>query len=289
MTKYYTLLFKLSKNRIKHFIFVAALAFFSVARGQTYHLLILDSITSKPITEVEVQTQLGSLFSDDNGEVVLKKSAGEHIILAHLNYVTKYVVFSEEVDTVLLVRNLHQLSEISVNPTKRDDYFEVGYYHTKKHYQINCGLNVAVIIATFVQAPLEQVYLDEIMLRMKPKQFAKQYCVYLYKPDKMGMPGKILYKRVISVDSLKKEGVINVHELFIKMPKSGIFIGLENIEPYNPDYVPVRFYSFRDPNPKIAYITRNDVEINPKGVWISLQGNMDDYHIPCFGLRVYQK
>lgn len=264
---------------------------FSLVRAQTQRILILDSLSGNPVADAEVQTQWGSLFSDYKGEIEFEfELTGDYIIFSHPSYITKYVVFSEKLDTILLVIKPHQLVEVAVKPNIHHDFFELGYYHTKKLYQIKCGLHVNSPMAVLIRAPAEKVYIDEILLHIKSKQ-TKQYNVYLYKPDKLDMPGEIIYKRTITVDSLKKEGVINIHDLFIKMPKNGIFIGLENLESYDLENPPIRFYSLEDYSQlNITYITRNDIEINPDGVWIPLEGSLGgpDY-IPCFGLKVYQK
>jgi len=263
-----------------------------IAQSQTKHILILDSLTKQSLPDVEMQTQNGSLFSDEEGIIEIENLPESQIIIAHPDYATKYLVFSEKLDTVLLVRKKNQLAEVAVQViSNKDKYYELGYYHIKKRYQIHCGINVPdCIVATFIQAPTEKVYIDEILLHMNQKQYAKKYTVYLYKPDKSGIPGEILYKKTIATDSLKKEGVINIHKLFIKIPKNGIFIGLENCEPYNPDNAGIRYYGLEGDNfNKIAYITRNDKELNPSGIWSLLNEPGIINYTPCFGLRVYHK
>jgi hypothetical protein len=73
------------------------------------------------------------------------------------------------------------------------------------------------------------------------------------------------------------------------MPKNGIFIGLENFASYDPNQISIRLYCMEDSKLNIAYLTKNDIEINPDGRWISMHDDMNDIYTPCFDLEVYQK
>ena len=116
--------------------------------------------------------------------------------------------------------------------------------------------------------------------------------VYLYEPDLKGMPGKVLYQQRFVADSLKKEGIIDVSHLNIKVPNKGIFIGLENTKKYNFDELHpmlgmgVRFEYIESKGANLSFVLLKDLtDVSKNNNWFP--SLLDE--IPCFGLQVYQK
>lgn len=261
--------------------------------AQTAKIWVIDSLTHEPIEGVAMFSEMEFFYSNLNGLIQAKVNQNGLIWFKRLDYVQKWLEYDSGMDTILMVRKTSFLNEVEVsNKLTENKTVEIGYYHDGGFPKRRNICNNLCILAVYIPSYHKNVFIDKILLNIKSKKFAEDYTVYLYEPDSIGKPGKVLYKKNIIVDSLKKEGIINVRDLSIQVPNTGIFVGLENTKIYDYEHIRilgkgVRYVYTEKINADLTYVMSKDPKINPKAKnkWISFN-NMPT---PCFGLEVYQK
>jgi hypothetical protein len=275
---------------MKYFFIILFTLILNNVSSQTKRILVFDSLTHTPISNVLMKSHKVNLFSNINGEINLGNRSFDSISLTHSCCFNKNIKFNLLIDTIFLQRKPQELAEITVKSNLNYELFDIGYYNIGKQFN-NIGiLNFASTIAVFVPCNEEDIYIDKILLSIKSRQHAESYGVYLYQADSLGQPGEVLYKKKIMVDSLKKEGIINVRDLSIKIPENGIFIGLENFNIYDIENTDtgLRFNNSDIYTNKI-YISFKDPKINTVKAWHPINNSSEINMSPRFGLRVYRK
>lgn len=279
---------------MKKSLFIICIFFCLSLNAQERIILVVDSLTNLPITDVLLIIDQNNYYSNLKGEVYLKKTFKDSAICIHPKYDSRLITEVFTKDTIFLSPKPLLLEEIIVSAKPKISTYHLGYYDVKERFK-NSGLfNEYSILATFIPNSYESVYIEKVLLSLKSKKYSESYNVYLFELDSLGKPGKILYKQNIIVDSLKEEGVIDISKLKIKLPEKGVFVGLENLKIYDLENkilfgeVGVRFDFTEKYEDTQTYILLNDMNKNPKSIWIEFIGP-HEYFTPCFGLQVYQK
>lgn len=210
---------------MKYFYLLFFIFVFTNGFSQSKKIWILDSLTHKPVYDVLVHTSEGNFYSNLKGFIIVDSSFAETIQLIHTDYKTKVVILTSSFDTLYLVKNPFLLEEVNIIQQKEPHFIDIGYYN-RSLFNHGSFINNLCILAVSIPYSDTETYINKILLRIKAREHSEDYNVYLYQPDSTGKPGRILYKKNIIVDSLKKEGIINVQDLDIKMPENGIFVGL---------------------------------------------------------------
>lgn len=278
----------------KHFFLILLLLSLQQnAYTQGNKIWILDSLTQKPISNVLVQFNNKNFYSNSLGNVIINRL--DTLKLSHEGYITKLIFQIPKKDTLFLVKKPHLFDEVEIITPKKHDFYKVGYYKEGEFLFKNWTIiNNYCISAVYIPNTAKNIFISKVLLKIKTKRGAKNYNVYLYKPDSLGLPGKVVFKKNIVVDSLQKEGVIDIKSLNINMPKNGIFIGLENLKKYDFGEHPIIKkgvnieYTNKYDNSKV-YIFLQNSAINPKRKWMNYNKALSSHQTFCFGLEVYHK
>jgi|GEM_PF-3089990 len=263
--------------------------------AQTTKMWVIDSLTHTPIEGITMFSERDFFYSDSNGLIQPKVTQNGLIWFKRLDYEQKWLDYKSDMDTILMVRKNYFLNDVEISAKLPEhETIEIGYYHDGKFLKNTAIYNSLCIIAVYVPSYNEKCFVDKILLSIKSRKFAENYTVYLYEPDSIGKPGKVLYQKNIIADSLKKEGVLDVRDLNIKIPNTGIFIGLENTKVYNYDIhnpllgMGVRYEYTEKVNTDLTYILfKGFVDSSKNNIWVT--GSSSLLGAPCFGLEVYQK
>ncbi|WP_107037525.1 hypothetical protein [Brumimicrobium mesophilum] len=262
--------------------------------SQIKRILVLDSLTLAPISQVLILSQKDTLLSSSKGEIIIKNYSSDLISLFHFNYFPKFIQYDSKIDTVFMQRKPQEIEEMIIKPYSSYELFDIGYFNIRNKSKSKSALINSSILTVFIPYHSQNTFVGEILLELKRKQHAENYGVYLYEPDSMGLPSKILYHRKISVDSLKKEGVIKVGGQNIRVPENGIFIGLESfsaideLDSMNNEGINFNSTARIEKSKSYIFITKND-KIKLDKIWHPFESVFGSDITPCFGLRVYQK
>lgn len=277
------------------YTFIFFLFFSLLSNAQSKQIVVVDALTKWPISNVLIQSEKGNLYTGLTGKVLYHREFSDSIYFSHPRYFSKSVLDTGLIDTVYLVPLPKLLNEISITAEPIIKPFDIGYYNFKKRVKNGEMINNYAIVAVFVLNTNQNVYVESIIMNLHARKYSESYNVYLFEPDSLGKPGKIIYQQHIVVDSLKEEGVINIHQLKIKVPENGVFIGLENLKIY--DYgnefnllgKGVRYDYTDNIDTSHTYIFLQEKHLNPNGFWINHIGPNGVNRTPCFGLKVYRR
>ncbi|MEO9258431.1 MAG: hypothetical protein ABI207_08615 [Crocinitomicaceae bacterium] len=278
---------------MKYFLLLIFSLLFGHYYSQTTKIWVIDSLTLAPIEGITMFSEHDFFYSDSNGLIQPKVIQNGLIWFKRLDYEQKWLDYKSDMDTIMMVKKNYLLNDVEViSKSIEDKTFEIGYYHKGDFIKKTVIDNNLCIIAVYVPPNRKNDFIDKILLSIKSRKFAEDYTVYLFEPDSTGKPGTILYQRNIIVNSLKKEGILDIRDLNIKIPNTGIFIGLENTKIYdyddqNPIFGMGVMYEYTEKiNTDLRYILfKGFVDASKNNVWTPLFG----HKTPCFGLDVYQK
>lgn len=280
---------------MKYFLLLIFSLLFGHFYSQTTKIWVIDSLTLAPIEGITMFSEHDFFYSDSNGLIQPKVTQNGLIWFKRMDYEQKWLDYKSDMDTILMVRKNYFLNDVEISAKLPEHKtIEIGYYHDGNFLKKTTIHNNLCIIAVYVPSYIENCFVDKILLSIASRKFAENYTVYLYEPDSIGKPGKVLYQKNIIVDSLKKEGILDVRDLNIKIPNTGIFIGLENTKVYNYDIhnpllgLGVRYEYTEKINTDLTYILfKGFVDVSKNNIWVTGSGSI--LGAPCFGLEVYQK
>lgn len=278
---------------MKHNVFILFIFSTQFLLSQSKRLWVVDSLTQAPISDVQLQSSKVTLISNAKGEFNLSKPMNDFISVNHPCCYQIDMYFDERIDTIYLQRIPQIIEEITVNSDFLYPLSDLGYYFNRKKHKLNGSLSGSALLVVFIPYSEENTYINKIMLDINSRQQVANYGVNLYEADSAGMPGTVLYEQKIAVDSLKKEGVIDVRDHQIKIPENGIFIGLQNFGTVKDNTQQsesgVKFHYTEAIDTSKTYISLNNLGENSANVWIPIESYNASQMTPFFGLEVYQK
>ena len=223
------------------------MCFSNIICSQVFSGRILDSITSYPISYANIVLLNGKgVYAGEDGEyeIDIKNSVHDTLKISSVGFEPKYiplVKFKNKKKVVLdlfLKEKVDLLDEVLIT-TKAVKYNQKYTFGEKKEGNLGVtsliGYETCVLIENLnnVIGKLKYVY-----VKLKKRRDATHIAMFnikFYEFNKeMNQPGKELYHENVLVElkNSKYTQWVNVETMNIMMPKDGICIGVEMINPY---------------------------------------------------------
>lgn len=212
-------------------IFILALLVSSQVFCQERKLIIVDSLSKKPLAFAHIFTDNNNegLTSNATGEVILKQGHKEEVItITHLGYYTKTLKKEVYNDTIFLKEKNTNLPKVIVQNKKVQT---LGYTNLKKtHYITTYGENI--ILAQHIPNKTGAAHtLKSLHYKIRAKKKDSLLVrAHIYSVDPITKkPNKELLLKSIIYPVCRKKGTlsIDIQDQYIEMPSEGLFIGLE--------------------------------------------------------------
>lgn len=234
---------------MRYIIKIIFLLYINFSFSQSLEGRVLDSISQQPIeyANITLMTKNKGVYSDSLGLYSFKisKHLYDTLKVSSIGYASKYIVLSQYKNQknikldVNLTEKITQLDEVLIDFKKKK--------YKKKHTlgeekDGNAGVSSLIGYETCVlienpfneEGKLKNIYIK--LIKRKNAQFTASLNIKFYSFDsKNKRPGYELYSKNLVVKPKNKKYTLNikVEDLHIYIPKEGMCIGIEFIDPKN--------------------------------------------------------
>lgn len=192
---------------------------------------VVDSKTNQPIHYANVWNNDASAGSTTNveGTFVVKKALKNDLFIVNASGYETVLVAAVEGDTIRLEKTFTIADELIVYPEKTLHH-TIGEAHYENLY-FNPG-NIPWIYAKYFEntEEIKQVqYLSKAIVYTKSIVNDATFKLRILTPDADGCPGEdlIVEPIIVHVKRGNKKNIIDILSHNVKMPKEGVFIGVE--------------------------------------------------------------
>lgn len=215
------------------YIFVALILPVTVF-SQTIHF-VQDSVSKEPIPYVNilVQNEHAGTTSNEKGEFLLSDTFyGKTIVFSAIGYKSKRIIYTNSFKVINLQPVVTELQEVTINPSKKSEKLELEKFK-KSDIETRFGNRkypwVLAHYFPFDETFRDTPFLEIINIYTVSKVANAKFIIKLYSKNKDGSPGELLYHENIIATAKKGRHItqVNVGDLNIIIPETGIFIGLE--------------------------------------------------------------
>jgi hypothetical protein len=196
---------------------------------------VKDSKTKEPISFVNigVENQNIGVSANENGEFVLPNLKSDDIVIfSAVGYKILKINAEKFPQTIFLEQQIIDLGEVLVKPRKSKYSISIGKINKKKVDAFFANRGLPQITAKFIpytESISTTRFLKSIKIVTRSEIKNSIFNVRLYTPNEKGEPSAIYYDQNIigTCEKGKKITEINVENLNIRFPESGLFVGAE--------------------------------------------------------------
>lgn len=194
--------------------------------------MVLDSITGEQLALVNISV-LGEnkgTTSELNGTFSFKETLTKKLVFSLLGY-QKKILQAKSNMRVLLQPDEIALNEVVIDNRKKTKKLEIGPENPGVYEAYDHGPRTDTRFFEYKSAYNKTRHIDAITVRTDSKIKEATFKIHLYEPDAKGFPGKemLLQNLVVSVDQGVKNTLFRLEKFHLKMPKTGLFVGIEKL------------------------------------------------------------
>jgi hypothetical protein len=216
---------------IKRMLIFLSICFVVNLRGQISGV-VLDSITGEklPLVNISVLGENKGTTSELDGTFSLGENAGKKLVFSILGYQKKTLQAQNNM-RVLLQADEIALSEVVVDNRKKTKKLEIGPENPGVYEAYDRGPRTDTRFFEYHSSYNKTRYIEAITVRTDSKVTDASFKIHLYEPDANGFPGKEMLNQnlVVSVDKGIKNTLFRLEKFHLKMPKTGLFVGIEKL------------------------------------------------------------
>lgn len=216
---------------------ISVLFFISTFSFSQIEGIVLDSATKKPIPYVNIwlEDENNGTTSDKNGKFALNEAKfSRTIVLSAIGYEKKKVVYKEQFNTIKLVQQDIELSEVVIKKSKNRT-LKIGKFKKNRINYSYGSSNLPAILARYF--PYNSIYKATPFLktvRFNTKNYSRGkavgiFKIVLYSVSKTGKPETTLLKK--NIFAFAKRGSryteANLEKYNIPFPEKGFFVAVE--------------------------------------------------------------
>jgi hypothetical protein len=214
--------------------FFSSFTFLAISQNK-FSLIVLDSMSKKPISNAIIKTYNNIYYTDSLGLCSFDRNIfdGKEIEIRCLGYETKQILKELKPNEVIYLRpKINNLPELDVVSKSR----KLILGHTEKS---SSGLTLgdSDIVSTFFANETNTTkFLNKIKIPYRTDgKIVSKLSIHIYSLDNDKKPDKDLLEKKMILTPKKEEGILelNLTNYKIMMPKEGFYIGIEWISPDN--------------------------------------------------------
>lgn len=200
-------------------------------RGQIKGV-VRDSITKEtlPLVNISVLGENKGTTSELDGSFRLPEDIGKKLVFSLLGYQKKTLEVKPNMQ-VLLQPDEIALNEVIVDNRKKTKKLEIGPETPGVYEAYDRGPRTDTRFFEYHSSYNKTRNIDAITVRTDSKVKDATFKIHLYEPDANGFPGKEILREnlVVSVDKGVKNTLFKLEKYHLKMPKTGLFVGIEKL------------------------------------------------------------
>lgn len=215
--------------RIKRLCLVLLLMSFSIS-AQTKGIVVDESGKPIPYVNIWVENENIGTTSEENGAFSIAASANKNLIFSILGF-EKRILKAAEVSNVIMKAVSFQLNEVVIAKHFETRKLEIGQINDAIFEAFDNGPRIDVKFFPYEAAYNKTKYIKKVSVLTDSRIDNATIKIHFYKADVNGFPGEeLLTKDYIA--NIQKGVVRNgfyLTDLNLKMPKTGLFIGIEKL------------------------------------------------------------
>ena len=254
-----------------------------------------ESIPNAHIVFYKNHEILGGSIADQYGSFQLNQRQNfDTIVISALGFYDQKIAFQDLKDSIFLEQKSELLNEVRVSPGSKPQTIYVG--EPSGDNEIPIGTSTGFEMICLIENPYSSRKLIYSFQAVIEKKYFNhpQFRVVLYS-NNYGTPGNLVYQDTIESKGLGRSSTleIDLSLLNLYLPKKGLFIGLECLDPNQGDRtnssVRITYLKGAEHNGEILnkLLSRSP---NSKEAWIDRnKGRYGDFSkIPLMGLNVIE-
>jgi hypothetical protein len=218
---------------MKKLIFVLILITYNFAYSQTRYIVVLDSVTQKPIpySNVYNKNENVSQYTDMNGRFRSFNNKIDSIIISHTGYKSVFLASIDISDTIFLQKKTVLLPPVAIKYRKFTEEYRFGNFEYSKNNTMHYWITSEFIRKVKIENFIDYYQVKSLFMPMKINPDYSDSCqciVHLYKLSKENNLEDILNESIIlKYNSIPKDYFINIENQNIILTDSVLYIGLE--------------------------------------------------------------
>jgi len=212
----------------KLFVLLYFIGFASFAQTKG---VVKDSLTGNPIPYVSVWVENENIgtTAEENGEFRINANQNKNLIFSVLGYERK-VVKAVEASVILMSPSSLELNEVFIANKKESRQLEIGKIK-KLAEAFDKGPRLDAKFFPYQEAYKKTKWIQKVTILTDSRIDNSTIKLHLYQVGENGYPGKELLSKdfIISLEKGIHENKIDLSDLNLEMPETGIFVAFERL------------------------------------------------------------
>jgi hypothetical protein len=208
------------------FLLFLSISFFAQTKG-----VVVDEF-GKPIPYVNIWVENENIgtTSEENGEFSIAGSANKNLIFSILGF-EKRTIKASEVSNVIMKAVSFQLDEVVIARHFETKRIEIGSISNSVLEAFDNGPRIDVKFFPYETAFKKTKFIKKVSILTDSRIDNATVKIHFYRADANGFPGEELLIKdyIVTIEKGVVRNGFDLTDLNLKMPKTGIFIGIEKL------------------------------------------------------------
>ena len=198
--------------------------------AQTKGVVIDESGKPIPYVNIWVENENIGTTSEENGEFSIAASANKNLIFSILGF-EKRIIKASEVSNVIMKAVSFQLDEVVIARHFETKKIEIGQINNSVLEAFDNGPRIDVKFFPYEAAYKKTKFIKKVSILTDSRIDNTTVKIHFYKADANGFPGDELLMKdyIVTIEKGVVRNGFDLTDLNLKMPKTGIFIGIEKL------------------------------------------------------------
>jgi hypothetical protein len=198
--------------------------------AQTKGVVVDESGKPIPYVNIWVENENIGTTSEENGEFSIAASANKNLIFSILGF-EKRIIKASDVSNVIMKAVSFQLDEVVIARHFETKKIEIGQINNSVLEAFDNGPRIDVKFFPYEAAYKKTKFIKKVSILTDSRIDNSTVKIHFYKADANGFPGEELLTRdyIVNIQKGVVRNGFDLTDLNLKMPKTGLFIGIEKL------------------------------------------------------------
>ncbi len=198
--------------------------------AQTKGVVIDESGKPIPYVNIWVENENIGTTSEENGAFSIAASANKNLIFSILGF-EKRIIKASEASNVIMKAVSFQLDEVVIARHFETKKIEIGTINNSVLEAFDNGPQIDVKFFPYEAAYKKTKFIKKVSILTDSRIDNATVKIHFYKADANGFPGEELLTRdyIVNIQKGVVRNGFDLTDLNLKMPKTGLFIGIEKL------------------------------------------------------------
>jgi hypothetical protein len=208
------------------FLLFLSISFFAQTKG----VVIDESGNPIPYVNIWVENENIGTTSEENGEFSIAASANKNLIFSILGF-EKRIIKASDVSNVIMKAVSFQLDEVVIARHFETKKIEIGQINNSVLEAFDNGPRIDVKFFPYEAAYKKTKFIKKVSILTDSRIDNATVKIHFYMADANGFPGEELLIKdyIVTIEKGVVRNGFDLTDLNLKMPKTGLFIGIEKL------------------------------------------------------------